>query len=52
MGGEPSLRITDAKLAEVKDRFPSTARLWDVAMVEEAWPRLSVLLPRRLERIG
>jgi hypothetical protein len=43
--------ITDAKLAEVKARFPSCARPWDLGMVEKAWPRLSVLLPRRLERL-
>jgi hypothetical protein len=50
MGGDPSLRITDAKITEVKERFPSCARLWDVAMVEKAWPRLAPLLTRSFER--
>lgn len=46
--GSHANRITAEKLAEVKARFPSCARDWDAEMVEQAWPRLSVLLPRRL----
>lgn len=42
--------ISDAKVAEVKARYPSCAQPWTVEMVEKAWPRLSFLFPRRAQR--
>jgi hypothetical protein len=45
-------QITDVTIAEVKALYPSCARDWDVAMVEKAWPRLTTLFPRRLERLN
>jgi len=44
-------QFTDAKIAEVKALYPSCAQDWTVEMVEKAWPRLTTLLPRRLERL-
>lgn len=45
------VRISDAKIAEVKERFPSCARDWDLEMVEKAWDRLTAVLPRKLAKL-
>lgn len=43
-------KVTDEVLKRVHEQFPSTAREWDLEMVEVAWDRLSTLLPRKLNR--